>query len=52
MTYEVDGKQYVAILEGHPSVIPGFVGGDLGKAMVAATPAGGKITVYALNGGK
>jgi alcohol dehydrogenase (cytochrome c) len=52
MTYEVDGKQYVAILEGRPSVIPGFLGGDLGKAMVAATPAGGKITVYALNGGK
>jgi alcohol dehydrogenase (cytochrome c) len=48
MTYQVDGKQYVAILEGRPTVIPGFVGGKMGEDMVKATPAGGKITVYAL----
>lgn len=52
MTYEVDGKQYVAILEGRPTVIPGFVGGKMGEDMVKATPAGGKISVFALNGGK
>ena len=52
MTYEVDGKQYVAIVEGRPTVIPGFVGGKMGEDMVKATPAGGKISVFALNGGK
>jgi alcohol dehydrogenase (cytochrome c) len=48
MTYEVDGKQYVAIVEGRPTVIPGFVGGKMGEDMVKATPAGGKISVFAL----
>jgi PQQ-dependent dehydrogenase (methanol/ethanol family) len=51
MTYQVDGKQYVAIVEGRPSVIPGFIG-SIGVEMVKATPAGGKISVFALNGGK
>jgi glucose dehydrogenase len=48
MTYEVDGKQYVAIVEGRPTVIPGFLGGKMGEDMVKATPAGGKISVFAL----
>jgi alcohol dehydrogenase (cytochrome c) len=51
MTYEVAGKQYVAIVEGRPSVIPGFLG-PIGAEMVKAAPAGGKISVFALNGGK
>jgi PQQ-dependent dehydrogenase (methanol/ethanol family) len=51
MTYEIEGKQYVAIVEGRPSVIPGFIG-SIGVEMVKATPAGGKISVFALNGGK
>lgn len=48
MTYSVDGKQYVAVVEGRPTVIPGFVGGEMGENMVNATPAGGKVLVYAL----
>ena len=48
MTYDVDGKQYVAVVEGRPTVIGGFIGGELGENMVKATPAGGKVLVYAL----
>jgi alcohol dehydrogenase (cytochrome c) len=51
MTYEIDGKQYVAIVEGRPNTIPGFIG-QIGAEMVKATPAGGKISVFAINGGK
>jgi alcohol dehydrogenase (cytochrome c) len=51
MTYAIDGKQYVAIVEGRPSVIPGFIG-QIGVEMVKATPAGGKISVFALKGGQ
>jgi alcohol dehydrogenase (cytochrome c) len=51
MTYAIDGKQYVAIVEGRPSVIPGFIG-QIGIEMVKATPAGGKISVFALKGGQ
>jgi alcohol dehydrogenase (cytochrome c) len=47
MTYEIDGKQYVAIVEGRPSTIPGFIG-QIGAEMVKATPAGGKISVFTL----
>jgi alcohol dehydrogenase (cytochrome c) len=47
MTYEIDGKQYVAIVEGRPNTIPGFIG-QIGAEMVKATPAGGKISVFAL----
>jgi alcohol dehydrogenase (cytochrome c) len=52
MTYEIDGKQYVAIVEGRPSVIPGFMGGKMADDIAKTTPAGGKISVFALNGGK
>ncbi|MGI9175906.1 MAG: PQQ-dependent dehydrogenase, methanol/ethanol family [Rhodothermales bacterium] len=48
MTYEIDGKQYVAVTVGRPTVIPGFVGGDLGKQMVEATPAGALLVVFEL----
>lgn len=48
MTYDIGGKQYVAIVEGRPTVIPGFIGGKMGEDMVKATPAGGKVSVYAL----
>jgi alcohol dehydrogenase (cytochrome c) len=51
MTYEVEGKQYVAIVEGRPNVIVGFLG-PIGAEIIKATPAGGKISVFALNGGK
>lgn len=49
MTYSIDGEQYVAVTVGRPTVIPGFVGGDLGKQMVAATPAGGSMVVFKLD---
>lgn len=49
MTYSIDGTQYVAVTVGRPTVIPGFVGGDLGKEMVAATPAGGSLVVFKLD---
>lgn len=48
MTYQIDGKQYVALTVGRPTVIPGFVGGDLGKQMVDATPPGGMLVVFEL----
>ncbi len=48
MTYLVNGKQYVAVAVGRPTVIPGFIGGDLGKQMVDATPAGGSLVAFSL----
>jgi alcohol dehydrogenase (cytochrome c) len=51
MTYEVEGKQYVAIVEGRPNTIPGFIG-QIGAEMVKATPAGGKISVFSLKENK
>jgi alcohol dehydrogenase (cytochrome c) len=47
MTYQIDGKQYVAIVEGRPNTIPGFIG-QIGAEMIKATPAGGKISVFTL----
>lgn len=49
MTYSIDGEQYVAVTVGRPTVIPGFVGGELGKQMVDATPAGGSLVVFKLD---
>lgn len=49
MTYELDGTQYVALTVGRPTVIPGFVGGALGRSMVEATPAGGMLVVFELS---
>lgn len=48
MSYSIDGEQYVAVTVGRPTVIPGFVGGDMGKKMVEATPAGGSLVVFKL----
>ncbi|MBC8153357.1 MAG: PQQ-binding-like beta-propeller repeat protein, partial [Bacteroidetes bacterium] len=48
MTYSVDGKQYVAVVTGRPTIIPGFIGGKLGEDIVKATPAGGSLLVFAL----
>jgi len=47
VTYSVNGKQYVAIVVGRTAALPAFLG-DLGKKMVAATPEGGALFVFAL----
>jgi PQQ-dependent dehydrogenase (methanol/ethanol family) len=47
MTYQVDGKQYVAIVAGRSATIPLYLG-DLGKRMVAASPEGGALVVFEL----
>ncbi len=49
LTYLLNDQQYVAVAVGRPTVIPGFVGGDLGKAMVDATPAGGMVVAFSLS---
>jgi alcohol dehydrogenase (cytochrome c) len=43
----VNGKQYVAVVVGRTVALPAFLG-DLGKKMVAATPEGGALFVFAL----
>jgi alcohol dehydrogenase (cytochrome c) len=47
VTYQVNGKQYVAVVVGRSVSLPAFLG-DLGKKMVAATPEGGALFVFAL----
>ena len=47
VTYSVNGKQYVAVVVGRTAALPAFLG-DLGKKMVAATPEGGALFVFAL----
>ena len=47
VTYSVNGKQYVAVVVGRTVALPAFLG-DLGKKMVAATPEGGALFVFAL----
>ncbi|HYZ22670.1 MAG TPA: PQQ-dependent dehydrogenase, methanol/ethanol family [Rhodopila sp.] len=47
MTYEVDGKQYVAILVGRAESPPAFMG-EVGKKIIAATPEGGTLFVFTL----
>ena len=49
LTYLLNDQQYVAVAVGRPTVIPGFVGGDLGKAMVDATPPGGMVVAFSLS---
>ena len=49
MTYSLNDRQYVAVAVGRPTVAPGYIGGDLGKEMVDATPAGGMVVVFALD---
>ena len=48
MTYTLDGKQYVAVVSGRTLSIPAFFGA-LGEKMVAASPEGGTLFVFALN---
>jgi alcohol dehydrogenase (cytochrome c) len=47
MTYVLDGKQYVAVVSGRTQSIPAFLGA-LGEKMVAASPEGGTLFVFAL----
>ena len=48
MTYTLDGKQYLAVVSGRILSIPAFFG-PLGERMVAASPEGGTLFVFALN---
>jgi alcohol dehydrogenase (cytochrome c)/methanol dehydrogenase (cytochrome c) subunit 1 len=47
ITFEVGGKQYVAVVVGRSVSIPGFLG-DVGKQMVDRTPEGGTLFVFGL----
>ncbi len=47
MTYEIDGKQYVAVVSGRTFAIPAFFG-PIGEKMVAASPEGGTLFVFEL----
>ena len=48
MTYTLDGKQYIAVVSGRTQSIPAFFG-TIGEKMVAASPEGGTLYVFALN---
>ena len=48
MTYTLEGKQYIAVVSGRTLSIPAFFGA-LGEKMVAASPEGGTMYVFALN---
>jgi PQQ-dependent dehydrogenase (methanol/ethanol family) len=45
ITFEVGGKQYVAVVAGRTAAIPAFLG-DIGKQMTEATPEGGTLYVF------
>ena len=47
ITYELDGKQYVAVVSGRTFSIPLFLG-PVGAKMVAASPEGGTLFVFEL----
>ena len=47
MTYELDGKQYIAVVSGRTLSIPAFFGA-LGEKMVAASPEGGTLYVFSI----
>ena len=47
MTYELDGKQYVAVVSGRTFAIPPFFG-PIGEKMVAASAEGGTLFVFEL----
>ena len=47
VTYSVNGKQYIAVVVGRTVALPAFLG-EIGKKMVAATPEGGALFVFAL----
>lgn len=48
MTYTIEGKQYVAVVSGRTQSIPAFMGA-LGEKVVAQSPEGGTMFVFALN---
>ena len=48
MTYTLDGKQYIAVTSGRTQSIPAFLG-SIGEKMIAASPEGGTLYVFALN---
>ncbi|HEY7518634.1 MAG TPA: PQQ-dependent dehydrogenase, methanol/ethanol family [Methylomirabilota bacterium] len=47
ITYELDGKQYVAVVSGRTFTIPLFLG-PIGTKMVEASPEGGTLFVFEL----
>ena len=48
MTYEMDGKQYVAVVSGRTFSIPPFFG-PIGEKMIAASAEGGTLFVFELS---
>ena len=46
ISYSVGGKQYIAVVVGRTASIPAFLG-EIGNRMVAATPEGGALFVFA-----
>lgn len=48
ITYEVNGKQYVAVVVGRSVSLPSFLG-ELGKKLVAATPEAGQLFVFTVD---
>ena len=49
VTYEVDGKQYLAVVSGRLVGPPSFAG-EIGERVTAATPPGGNVLVFELGG--
>jgi len=49
MTYELDGKQYVAVVAGRLKTPPSFLA-DIGERVFAASPEGGMLVVFTLPG--
>jgi PQQ-dependent dehydrogenase (methanol/ethanol family) len=47
MTYELDGKQYIAVVSGRTFAVPAFFG-PIGEKMVAASAEGGTLFVFEL----
>jgi PQQ-dependent dehydrogenase (methanol/ethanol family) len=45
ISYEVNGKQYIAIVVGRSVSLPAFLG-DIGKELIAATPEAGQLFVF------
>lgn len=48
ITYEIDGKQYIAVVAGRTLSIPAFVGA-IGEQMINASPEGGALFVFELD---
>ncbi len=48
ISYTLDGKQYIAVVSGRTQSMPAFFG-KIGEKMVAASPEGGTLYVFALN---